>query len=65
MIKPLYFIHYVIVLGTVEGYFKDGEDIILLNGSFILQQSHWLYKFTKHRSRSIEIFLSTWSWYYY
>lgn len=46
-----------IVLGTVEGYYKDYEDIVLLNGNFILQQSRWLFKFTKHRSRSIEILL--------
>lgn len=46
-----------IVLGIAEGYFSDGEDNVSLNGSFILQQSRWLYKLTKHRSKSIEILL--------
>ena len=25
-----------VVLGTAEGYYKDGEDIVSLNGTFIL-----------------------------
>ena len=46
-----------IVLGKAEGYYRDGEENVSLNGSFILQQSRWLYKFIKHRSREIEILL--------
>ena len=45
------------ICGIVEGYYRDGEDKVPLNGSFILQQSRWLSKLNRHRSRDIEILL--------
>jgi len=45
------------ICGIVEGYYRDGEDNVSLNGSFILQQSRWLSKFVRHRSLDIEVLL--------
>jgi len=48
------------VCGIVDGYYKDGDDIISLNGSYALEQSRWLSKSIRHRShrsRDIEVLL--------
>lgn len=43
--------------GIVQGYYKDNENNITLNGLYAIEQSRWISKLDRHRSLDVEILI--------